>query len=95
MGVLIELVAFLEVLAPDLFWIGLLTPACFSMICVAEDLGVLASTGSIRLFEMSVFLAYLASLGISDTPPVPSCSGQTCRNRDSHLSSAEAPDASE
>lgn len=95
MGVLIQLGAFLEVLAPDSVWLSLLTLAFFNMIVFAEALGVLASWGTVRVLELSVLLAYVVSIGIFAPSAVRSGSGQTSLNRDSHLSSAELQDASE
>lgn len=94
MSVLIQLVAFLEVLAPDPFWMGLWTPAFFSMILFAEDLGVPAPWGIVPVLELSGLLAYVVSVGIFNTFAV-GRSGQTSRNRDSQLCSAEIQDASE
>lgn len=95
MGVLIELVAFLEVLAPDPFGVGFLTLTFISMAGFAGDLAVLAPRGTVRVVELSVLFAYLVSIGFFDTSAVPSCLGQASRGRDSHFSSAKAQDADE
>jgi hypothetical protein len=60
-----QIAGFLEVLVPDPFWIGLLTPMFFNMISLAEALGLLVPRGTICAIEVSVLLAYVGSIAIS------------------------------
>jgi hypothetical protein len=64
-SVFIQIERFLEVLVPDSIWIGLLTPAFFSMISLAESLGLLLPRGTTCAVEVSVLLAYLGSVTLS------------------------------
>lgn len=84
MSALIQIAALTEFLAPDFFWICLLTPVFFSMIGIAEAVGLFASEGSFRAFELSIFLAYLASIVLrtASASSEPLLSGAaTSRNR--------------
>jgi hypothetical protein len=62
--VFIQIAGFFEVLVPDSFWIGLWTPIFFSMISLAESVGLLVPRGTTCTIEASVFLAYVASIAI-------------------------------
>lgn len=65
MPVFIQIAGLLENLFPDPFWIGLLTTAFFSIICFADDLGLITSLGNIRTFELSVVLAYVSFVAMT------------------------------
>lgn len=96
MGVLIQIAAFAEFLAPDFLWIGLLTPMFFAVIGIAEAVGLSIPGGGIRAFELSIFLAYLASIaiGVSDasalSPPSGRATSHYCGSR---LSPGKVQDA--
>jgi hypothetical protein len=61
----IQIARFLEVLVPDPIWTGLLTPVFFSLISLAESLGLLLPRGTTYTVEVSVLLAYLGSVALS------------------------------
>lgn len=65
MSLFIQIVGFLETLVPDVVWIGLLTPVCFSLLGLAEVMGLPVPRATIRTIELSVLLAYVGSIAIS------------------------------
>jgi hypothetical protein len=98
MGVLIQIAALAEFLAPDFVWLGLLAPVFFTMIRIAGADGLIAPRGSIHDFELSVLLAYLASVAITlpDTRPAAlSSEPARCRRCGSHVSQEQVQDATE
>ena len=64
MGLLLQIAAFAEVLVPDLLWLGLMVPVCFTVIRVGEALGLGTTMGINRTFELSLLLAYLLSIAV-------------------------------
>lgn len=61
----IQIAGFLETLAPDVVWIGLLTPVFFSLLGLADVVGLPVPRATIRTIELSVLLAYVGSIAIS------------------------------
>lgn len=98
MGALIQIAAFVEFLAPDFFWICLLTPVFFSLIGFAEAVGLFASRGRICAFELSIFLAYLASIAIilpEPRPTTPPSTPATPHSIRTHVCQGKVQDATE
>lgn len=98
MPVFIQIAGFLEVLAPDAFWLGLLTPFFFSMIGLAEAAGLLPPRGTTYTIELSVLLAYVGSITIShpgSRTGQQSSEPDECRNHASDLSARTVSDAAE
>lgn len=82
MSVFIQIAGFLETLVPDLIWIGLLTPVFFSMLGLAEVMGLLVPRATIRTIELSVLLAYVGSIAISHPrSSVPAHASKTAGSR--------------
>ena len=62
MSLLLQIAEFAEVLVPDLLWLGLLAPVCFTLIRVGNVVGLGTTMGINRTFELSLLLAYLISI---------------------------------
>lgn len=65
MPVFIQIARLLENLVPDPSWIGLLTTVFSSIICFADDLGLITSLGNIHTSELSVVLAYVSFVAMT------------------------------
>jgi hypothetical protein len=64
LSLLLQFAEFAEVLIPDLLWLGLLAPVCFTLIRVGEAFGLGTTMGINRTFELSLLLAYLISIAV-------------------------------
>ncbi|HWH60131.1 MAG TPA: hypothetical protein VN682_21060 [Terriglobales bacterium] len=98
MGIFNQIGARTEFLAPDFVWLGILTPPFFSVIGVAEAEGLIALSGSIHAFELSVLLSYLASAAIklpNTRSAALSSEPARCRRCGSHVSQEQVQDATE
>ena len=64
LSLLLQIAEFAEVLVPDLLWLGLLAPVCFTLIRVGNVVGLGTTMGINRTFELSLLLAYLLSIAV-------------------------------